>query len=45
MSEMLDKNKLYFKPLEELHDSGYKMIEVGYFDGSERNLSDFVVML
>ena len=36
MSEMLDKNKLYFKPLEELHDSGYKMIEVGYFDGSER---------
>ena len=24
---------LYFKPLEELHDSGYKLMEVGCIEG------------
>ena len=28
-------NRLYFKPLEELHDSGYKLMEVGYIEDGE----------
>lgn len=30
-------NKLYIKPLEELHDSGYKYLEVGYLTDGEYN--------
>lgn len=30
-------NKLYIKPLDELHDSGYKYLEVGYLADGEYN--------